>query len=76
MADELGLPSDAAGIAVAKIEGGPAARFMKKGDVILDINGRKIDSVETLGAVLAEEADAWRIALKRGSRVLKLAIGG
>jgi Do/DeqQ family serine protease len=76
VADELGLPSDAAGVAVSKVEGGPAARFMKKGDVILEINGREIDSVETLGAVLGEEADAWRIALKRGSRVLKLAIGG
>ncbi len=76
VADELGLPSDAAGVAVSRIEAGPAARFMKKGDLILEVNGRKIDSVETLGAVLREEADAWRIALKRGSRVLKLAIGG
>jgi Do/DeqQ family serine protease len=76
VADELDLPSEATGVAVAKIEGGPAARFMKQGDMILEVNGREIDSVETLKALLEDETSAWRIALKRGGRVLKIAIGG
>jgi len=76
VADELDLPADAAGVVVARIEGGPAARFMRRGDVVLEINGQDIDSVETLSALLADDKGSWRIALKRGGRVLKIAIGG
>lgn len=76
VADELGLPADASGVAVSKIEAGPAARFLKKGDIILEVNGEKIDSVGALSGLLAGEADAWRIAIRRGGRILKLAIGG
>ncbi len=76
VADELDLPADAAGVVVARIEGGPAARFMRRGDVVLEINGQDIDSVETLSTLLADDKGSWRIALKRGGRVLKIAIGG
>jgi Do/DeqQ family serine protease len=76
VADELGLPADAAGVVVYKVEKAPAVRFFKAGDVVLEVNGAKIDSVETLKAALADESNIWRIAISRGGRVLKLAIGG
>jgi Do/DeqQ family serine protease len=76
VADELGLPADTQGVAVTKIQGGPAQRFFKRGDIVLEINGTAIDTVETLREALTVDARQWRIAVNRGGRVLKLAVGG
>jgi S1-C subfamily serine protease len=76
VADELGLPASTQGVAITKLEGGPAKRFFKKGDIVLEINGVVIDSVEALRSVLKEDARIWRIAVDRGGRVLKIAVGG
>ena len=76
VAEELGLPVDLRGVVAAKISDGPAQRFFKRGDVILEVNGNAIDSVETLQAVLAKHEGVWRIGINRGGRILKLAIGG
>ena len=76
VADELGLPSTLKGVVALKVEKGPALRFFKKGDIILDVNGNAIDSVETLVAILEANDGFWQIAIRRGGRVLKLAVGG
>ncbi len=76
VADELGLPAQTQGVAITKLEGGPAQRFFKKGDIVLEVNGVVIDSVEALRTVLAEDSRIWRIAVDRGGRILKLAVGG
>ena len=76
VAEELGRPADLRGVVAAKISDGPAQRFFKRGDVILEVNGNAIDSVETLQAVLAKHEGVWRIGINRGGRILKLAIGG
>ncbi|MBM3519537.1 MAG: DegQ family serine endoprotease [Alphaproteobacteria bacterium] len=76
VADELGLRSDATGVAVTAIEKGPAQRFFRKGDVLLEINGTAITSVSVLQDVLAADEGYWRIAIRRGGRVLTLAVGG
>ena len=76
VADELGLPADTQGVAITKIEAGPAQRFFKRGDILLEVNGVEIDSVEALKIAVAIELRVWRIAVKRGGRVLKLAVGG
>jgi Do/DeqQ family serine protease len=76
VADELGLPSDAKGVVAVKISRGPAQRFVRKGDVILEVNGVLIDSVETLNDALGSGERLWRIAINRGGRILKLTIGG
>ena len=76
VSDELGLPSELTGVVIAKVERGPAQRFFKRGDVILQVNGTEIDSVETLTTVLEANEGLWRIAVNRGGRVIKLAIGG
>ncbi|HUR42696.1 MAG TPA: DegQ family serine endoprotease [Aestuariivirga sp.] len=76
LADELGLRSDAKGVAVAAVKGGPAQRFLRKGDVILEINGTAIDSVAMLQKALSSGESYWRIAVERGGRILKLAVGG
>ncbi len=76
VADELGLPVNLEGVVMLKADRRPAARFFKKGDIVLAVNGKKIGSVEALTAALADEQSFWRIAIKRGSRVLTLSVGG
>ena len=76
VADELGLRTDATGVAVTGIDKGPAQRFFRKGDVLLEINGAAITSVGVLQEVLAGEPGFWRIAIRRGGRVLTLSLGG
>ena len=48
VAEELGLHRRSTGVVAADIKGGPARRIFRKGDVILEVNGVTIDSVETL----------------------------
>lgn len=76
VADELGLPVNIRGVVIAKAEQMPSSRFFKKGDIILEVNGTKIDTIETLSAALGTDEHFWRIAIKRGSRVLTLSVGG
>jgi Do/DeqQ family serine protease len=76
VADELGLPANTQGVAITKLEGGPARRFFKRGDIVLEVNGVAIENVEALRAVLESDARLWRIAIDRGGRVMKIAVGG
>ena len=76
VADELGLAAALSGVVAVKIADGPALRFFKRGDIILEINGTAIDSVETLQAVLQAPEGFWRIAINRGGHILKLTVGG
>jgi len=76
VADELGLPANTEGVAIVKLEGGPARRFFKRGDIVVEINGVMINSVEALRTVLESDARLWRIAIDRGGRIMKLAVGG
>jgi serine protease Do len=76
VADELGMPANTEGVAIVKLEGGPARRFFKRGDIVLEINGVMIDSVDALRKVLESDARLWRIAIDRGGRIMKLAVGG
>ena len=76
VSDELGLAADSKGVAALRIEGGPAKRFFRPGDIILEINGNTIDSVATLTSMIHANEGFWRISINRGGRILKLAIGG
>ena len=76
VADEVGLPADVNGVAITKLEKGPAQRVFRRGDIILEVNDVEIDSVSTLKSVLKVDDRGWRIAIKRGGRVLKMAVGG
>lgn len=76
VADELGLPASTRGVVVTKLEGGPAQRFFKRGDIVLEVNGKAVATVDDLSAAVAEPSRVWRIALDRGGRILKLALGG
>ena len=51
-----------------KIGNGPAQRFVRQGDVIVEINGIEIDTVADLTTALAENDGLWRIVINRGGR--------
>ena len=76
VAEEMGLPSQVTGVIALKVEGGPARRFFRKGDIVTSINGSAIDSVEALKSSLAVSGNHWQIDIKRGGRNLRLNIGG
>lgn len=76
VADELGLPADITGVVISKVEKAPAQRFFKRGDIVLEVNGVTVGSVDALRDALADERSIWRIAINRGGRVVKIAIGG
>ncbi len=63
VSEELGLSTAKIGVVVAEVAEGPAQQLgFRKGDVILDINGQEIDSVDTLiGSSIARCDDYWSV---------------
>jgi len=76
VADELGLPSGSTGVVASDVKGGPARRLFRKGDVILEVNGVVIDSVDTLNEALKKDNNFWQFAINRSGRVIRLQLGG
>jgi len=76
VADELGLPSGSTGVVASAIKGGPARRLFRKGDVILEVNGVVIDSVDTLNQAINKGDGFWQFAINRSGRVIRMQLGG
>jgi serine protease Do len=76
VAEELGLPSGSTGVVASDIKGGPARRIFRKGDVILEVNGVVIDSVDTLNSAVKRTDGFWQFAVNRGGRVIRMQLGG
>jgi Do/DeqQ family serine protease len=76
VADELGLPSVSTGVVAAEVKGGPARRLFRKGDVILELNGVVIDSVDTLNEAINKSNGFWQFAINRSGRVIRLQLRG
>ena len=76
VADELGLPSGSTGVVASDVKGGPARRIFRKGDVILEVNGVVIDSVDTLNDAMKKSENFWQFAFNRGGRVIRMQLGG
>ena len=69
-AEEVNLPQNARGvIVVAVTSGSPAARLgVQNGDLIIEINSRKIANVAQLKSLLTQSKSPWTIVLRRGNR--------
>jgi Do/DeqQ family serine protease len=76
VADELGLPSGSTGVVAADVKGGPARRIFRKGDVLLEVNGVVIDSVDTLSSAVKTGEGFWQFAITRAGRVIRMQLGG
>ncbi len=73
VAQRMGLGADMKGVAIVDIDGdSPAARFgLKPSDIVREINGDVIDSVETLKQVAEQDTRSWRFTIEREGRLLR-----
>ena len=77
-AEELGLDGFTKGVIVTGVaRGSPADRLsLRPGDIVLQVNGRKIGLVKELQKALSGRAQQWQLAIRRGDRVLETTVQG
>ncbi len=75
VADEMGLPAEAVGVVAITVKSGPAQQFFQKGDIIRDVNGQTVESVDVLRTILEQATRSWVIGFERGGRKAYLRIG-
>ncbi len=77
VADELSI-ADTKGVVVVETEAYSIARRLsiQPGDIIVEINGEKIDSTKSLEKLLGKGARLWRLTIKRGGQLVRTVIGG
>jgi Do/DeqQ family serine protease len=69
VADELGVDPFLGGVMVTKIDRGFAMNAgLRPGDLIREVNGRKIGSVRDLAAATSVAASEWRVTIERGGQ--------
>jgi S1-C subfamily serine protease len=76
VSEELNLPTSASGVVAMDIRGGPARRLFRKGDIIIEVNGTIVDSVDRLAEALNTANGYWDLAINRQGRVLRMQLGG
>ncbi len=77
LADELALDLFARGVVILDTaRGSPAQRFFATGDILLRIAGLETETVDALERALMQPARVWNIALRRGGKVVNLAVSG
>ncbi len=77
LTEEMGSFASETGVVIYKVEGGTASRFLQRGDIIVSLNGEKINSVSQLNDLLQKhDKMQWRIQLRRGQQVINLIVSG
>ena len=78
LAQELGLSLDTKGIVLVDvIAGSPAVRLgLRKGDVILELNGQKMTDLDRFGSLASTRPRAWQIVLRRGNQIIRSTVPG
>jgi Do/DeqQ family serine protease len=77
VADELRLDNDDGVVITELANDGTAANVgFQKGDVILAVNGVKINDTDDLQRVTRERSRLWRITVMRGGQQIQVTLGG
>jgi Do/DeqQ family serine protease len=78
LAQEMNLPFDTTGIVVSRVaQGSPADRMgLRPGDVIVSINGQRINDVGTFKSLVSTRADGWQIVLQRDGQTIQSFVSG
>lgn len=71
---QLGLDLNETGVAIIKTPKVRTKLALKVGDVLRDINGRDIKTLEDLGAALQRRPREWRLTYTRGNRVFRVIV--
>jgi predicted metalloprotease with PDZ domain len=77
VASEIGVDESEVGVIVIGIERGSwASRIgLRPGDVVLAVNGRKIDAVEDLKGITGRSHQRWKVEIRRGNKTLRVEVG-
>ncbi|MFQ5984199.1 MAG: DegQ family serine endoprotease [Alphaproteobacteria bacterium] len=78
LAEELRMDTLAQGVVVIEVKrGSPASRLgLRARDIVLEVNGERVERVSELERLVARAPTVWRIAVKRGNRVLNVTVTG
>ncbi len=72
VADELGLGSNASGVVIVDHSRGIAARYFRNGDIVAEINGRRLKTVSELQTILRRDDGWWDVLVVRKGRPLRI----
>jgi Do/DeqQ family serine protease len=78
LADELRLDTSTEGVVVVDVADGTLAQQLgfRRGDVVLQVNNRKIVKTRDLERVVDAGARLWRITIQRGGQQISAVFGG
>jgi hypothetical protein len=78
LADELQLDSAAQGVVIVDVDNGSYASNLgfQRGDVILSVNGEKVERTAELEKLTAAGSRSWRIVIRRGQQQITAVFNG
>ena len=78
VAEELGHSGAATGVIVVEVAPGSVADQvgLRRGDVVLNVNGAAIDRTDRLAEISAQRSRVWRFAIERDWQILQSVLGG
>ncbi|WP_137391469.1 DegQ family serine endoprotease [Rhodoligotrophos defluvii] len=77
VAEELGVPSAREGVVVVDLARGPARQLgFRPGDILVEVNGRKLGSVKDAVAATQRSARMWEVVVNRKGQVISSTFGG
>jgi Do/DeqQ family serine protease len=76
--EDMSLQDVSKGVVVFEVEEGSSAAALgvQKGDIVVAVNGQKIETTRDLERAAAARANAWRLVIQRGGQVIQSLIGG
>lgn len=77
LADEMGL-DETEGVVILSVRNGSIAQGLgfRKGDIVVEVAGRKIANVSELEDAVAERQRRWAVSVNRGGQILQLQVPG
>lgn len=73
LAYEMDLDMSLKNVVITQIRGGNSAAFgLREGDIILELNGVKIESTKQLQKLLENSKNSWKISILRDNKVLNV----
>ena len=78
LADELQIPSSDSGVVLVTVpDNSIAAQFgFRPGDIIVDVNGTRIEATRDLEKASEAQARSWRVTIQRGGQRISAVFGG
>jgi S1-C subfamily serine protease len=78
VAEELAYDGDPEGVIVSDVSSGSQAQMagFARGDVVIEVNGIKIESTKTLVQVASQETRFWQLVIEREGRIIRSQLRG